>query len=54
MIMLIFSIIYISDSQPVGRGALEGGSRLLSQKVQQMGDNILLLNIYKKNAIFSA
>jgi hypothetical protein len=35
-----------SDSQPVGRnplvghGALEGGSRVLSQKVQQMGDNI--------------
>jgi hypothetical protein len=52
--------LYISDSQPVGRdpqmgrGALEGGSRLLSQKVQQTGENLLLLNISKKNTIFSA
>jgi hypothetical protein len=52
-------MLYLNDSQTVGRepqvghGALEGGSRVLSQKVQQTGENILLLNISKKNAIFS-
>jgi hypothetical protein len=38
----------------VDHAALEGGPLVLSQKVQQTGDNTLLLNIYKKNAIFSA
>jgi hypothetical protein len=36
----------------VGRGALEGGSRVLSQKVQRTGENILVINISKKNAMF--
>jgi hypothetical protein len=45
---------WVVEPLKVGRGALEGGSRVLNQKVQQTGDNILLLNISKKNAIFSA